>query len=85
MQPQYYLSDYANGTCVSGTLGVTPPSPTGDSFYPGGTPLTFTATVNPGWTFTEWQQDLSGTANPLTVTMNDELTGIADFNTIATP
>ena len=84
LQPQYYLSDYANEPCA-GTIGVIPSSPTGDSFYPGGTPLTFTATANPGWTFTEWQQNLSGTANPLTVTMNDELTGIADFNTIATP
>lgn len=84
LQPQYYLSDYANEPCA-GTIGVTPPSPTGDSFYPGGTGLTFTATANPGWTFTEWQQNLSSTSNPLTVTMNDELTGIADFNTIATP
>jgi hypothetical protein len=84
LQPQYYLSNYANQNCA-GTVGVTPTSPTGDSYYPGGTPLTFTATVNPGWTFTQWEQNLSGTSNPLNVTMNDEITGIADFNTIATP
>lgn len=84
LQPQYYLSDYANEPCA-GTIGVTPPSPTGDSYYPAGTPLTFTATVDAGWDFTEWQQNLSGTSNPLNVTMNDEITGIADFNTIATP
>ncbi len=82
LQPQYYLSDYANEPCA-GTIGVSPSS--SDSYYAAGTPLTFTATTNTGWTFTEWQQNLSGTSNPLSVTMNDEITGIADFNTIATP
>jgi hypothetical protein len=84
LQPQYFLSDYANEPCA-GSVGVTPPSPTGDSFYPGGSALTFTATVNSGWTFTQWEQNLSGTANPLNVTMNDELTGVADFSTTSTP
>lgn len=82
--PDYFLSDFANEPCA-GTVGVTPSSPTGDSYYPGGSPLTFTATANAGWDFTEWQQNLSGTTNPLNVTMNDEITGIADFSTIPTP
>jgi hypothetical protein len=82
LQPQYYLSDYANENCA-GTIGVSPSS--SDGYYPTGTPLTFTATPNTGWVFTEWQQNLSGTSNPLNVTMTDEITGIADFNTLATP
>lgn len=84
LTPDYFLSDFANEPCA-GSIGVTPPSPSGDSYYPGGTPLTFSATANTGWDFTEWQQNISGTANPLNVTMNDEITGIADFNTVATP
>jgi hypothetical protein len=84
LQPQYFLSDFANEPCAGG-IGVSPSSPTGDSYYPTGTPLTFTATPNAGWVFTQWEQNLSGTANPLNVAMNDEITGIADFNTIATP
>lgn len=81
--PQYYLSDYANEGCA-GTVGVTPSSPTGDGFYPGGTPLTFTEAPNTGWTFTEWQNNLSGTNSSENITMNDELLVTADFNTTTT-
>ncbi len=84
LNPEYYLGDYANQGCA-GTVGVTPSSPTGDSFYPTGTLLSFTATPTTGWTFTEWQNDLTGTGNPLGITMNDELLVTADFSTTATP
>jgi hypothetical protein len=84
LTPDYFLSNFANEPCA-GTIGVIPSSPTGDSYYPGGTPLSFTATANTGWDFTEWQQNLTGTANPLNVDMNDEITGIADFSTTTTP
>jgi len=84
LTPQYYLSDYANEGCAGG-IGVVPSSPTGDGYYPAGTLLTFTETPNPGWTFTEWQQNLSGNMNPQNVTMNDELLVTADYSTTATP
>jgi len=84
LQPQFYLSDYANQPCA-GSVGVVPSSPTGDGYYPTGTPLTFTATSNAGWAFTEWQQSESGTSNPLNVTMTDEITAAADFSTTSTP
>ncbi len=84
LTPQYYLSDYANEQCA-GSIGVVPPSPTGDGFYPGGSLLTFTETPNAGWTFTEWQNNLSGNANPQNVTMNDELLVTADYSTTTTP
>jgi hypothetical protein len=84
LTPQYYLSDYANEQCA-GSIGVVPTSPTGDSYYPGGTLLTFTETPNAGWTFTEWQNNLSGNTNPQNITMNDELLVTADYSTTATP
>jgi hypothetical protein len=84
LTPQYYLSDYANEQCA-GSIGVVPTSPTGDGFYPGGTLLTFTETPNSGWTFTEWQNNLSGNTNPQNITMNDELLVTADYSTTATP
>jgi hypothetical protein len=84
LTPQYYLSDYANEQCA-GSIGVVPTSPTGDGYYPGGTLLTFTETPNAGWTFTEWQNNLSGNTNPQNVTMNDELLVTADYSTTATP
>ena len=84
LNPQYYLSDYANEGCA-GSVGVTPSSPTGDGFYPGGTLLTFTATPVSGWTFTEWQNSLTGTNSSENITMNDELLVSADFNTTSAP
>jgi hypothetical protein len=84
LTPQYYLSDYANEGCA-GSIGVVPSSPTGDGFYPTGTLLTFTETPNPGWTFTEWQQNLSGNTNPQNITMTDELLVTADYSTTTTP
>jgi len=84
LDPQYYLNDYANEGCA-GTIGVTPASPTGDGFYPSGTPLTFSETPATGWTFTEWQHDLTGTTDPKNTTMNDELWVTADYSTTATP
>jgi len=62
-----------------------PSSPTGDGFYPTGTLLTFTETPNTGWTFTEWQQNLSGNTNPQNVTMTDELLVVADYSTTTAP
>ena len=84
LDPQFYLSDYANEGCA-GSIGVTPSSPTGDGFYAGGTPLTFSATPGTGWDFTEWQNNLASTSNPANLTMNDEELVTADFNTTNTP
>ena len=84
LTPQYYLSDYANQGCA-GSIDVVPSSPTGDGFYPGGSLLTFTETPTSGWTFTEWQNDLTGNTNPQNITMNDELLVTADYNTVVTP
>ena len=81
---QYELFDFVNQPCAA-TLNVSPPSPTGDGFYPQGTQLTFTETPNAGWIFTGWQHDLTGTQNPINLTAEDEMYVTADYNTVSTP
>jgi ribosomal protein S11 len=67
----------------SGTL--TPSSPTGDGFYPTGQQLTFNASPDSGWTFAGWTYDVTGTANPASLTANDESLVFANFNIVDTP
>lgn len=70
-----------------GTALISPDSPTGDGFYPTGTPLTFTATANSGasWEFGGWSDDLTGTTNPGTLTPTGETLVFANFNIDAAP
>jgi hypothetical protein len=49
--------------------------------YPDGTRVELTATPASGWNFTGWSGDASGSANPLTVTMNSNKTITANFST----
>lgn len=84
LTPQFYVTDYVNETCA-GSINVTPSSPTGDGFYPTGDTLTFTETPEPGWLFTGWQYDLSGTSASAPLTVSDEVLVAADYNTVATP
>ncbi len=84
LTPQFYVTDYVNQSCA-GSITVTPPSPTGDGFYPNGQLLTFMEMPNSGWTFSGWQYDLSGTSSSQPLTVSDEVLVAADYNTIATP
>jgi uncharacterized repeat protein (TIGR02543 family) len=52
---------------------------TGSGEYDPGTPATLTATPNPGYRFTGWTGDASGTENPLTITMDADKTVGATF------
>jgi hypothetical protein len=83
LQPQYIPVYYVNQTCAGSILAA--PSPLSGGFYAAGTNVTFTETTQPGWTFTGWQGDLSGTQNPQALAINDEELVIADFNTAAAP
>lgn len=83
LQPQYVPVYYANQSCAGSILAT--PSPLNGGFYAAGTNVTFTETTQPGWTFTGWQGDLSGTQNPQALAINDEELVIADFNTAAAP
>ena len=52
---------------------------TGTGEYDQGTTATLTATPNPGYRFTGWTDDASGTDNPLTITMDADKTVGASF------
>lgn len=78
---QYAIVRYPNQNCAA-FLSFAPDSP--DGFYDAGTVVSVTAQPNPGWIFTGWQGDYSGTTNPLQVTVNGETLVVADFNTVAT-
>ncbi len=64
---QYRLSTTTSG---SGSVALNPSGGT----YNQGTVVTLTATPAAGWTFSQWQGDLTGTSNPATVTMNTNKT-----------
>jgi subtilisin family serine protease len=64
-----------------GNVAVDAPTWPGDSPYPVGTPLTLTAATNSDYIFTGWTIDgaFEGWANPLTLTMGEEHTVVANF------
>jgi uncharacterized repeat protein (TIGR02543 family) len=51
--------------------------------YSGGSAVTLTPTANTGYVFTSWSGDATGTASPLTVTMNANKNITANFTAIA--
>jgi uncharacterized repeat protein (TIGR02543 family) len=66
------LSSSSNGM-ISGSNG------TGSSSYEPGSTATITAIPDPGYIFTGWTGDASGTDNPLTITMDADKTVGATF------
>jgi hypothetical protein len=58
-----------------GTISLDPPGGT----YPLGTPVTVTATPNPGVRFGGWSGDLTGTANPQVLTVDADKSVTATF------
>jgi hypothetical protein len=81
--PDFYVTDYVLEGCA-GSINVSPGSPSGDGFYPNGSLLSFSETPNPGWIFTGWVYDLSGTGSPQNLTVNDEVLVAADYSTTST-
>jgi len=65
----------------NGLLGVNPQT---TSFTSGST-VTLTAKPADGWTFTGWGGSVSGTANPLNLTMDGDKSVLATFERIVTP
>lgn len=60
---------------TGGSVGVSPtPGP-----YDRGTVLTFTATPNAGWVFSEWGGQLTGIENLKTIQISDNMNAIARF------
>lgn len=72
----FVLNTYTlNVTAVNGTVVKKPDQPN----YTSGSTVELTATANPGYTFTSWSGDASGSTNPLTVTMNSNKNITANF------
>jgi hypothetical protein len=82
--PQYAPATNFSFPPCGGSAAITPSSTEG-GFYPWGTALTYTATPGTGWTFAGWTFDLSGTANPTSLTATDETLVYANFNIANTP
>jgi hypothetical protein len=83
--PEYRPATNFNFPPCGGAAAIAPASPTGDGFYPSGQQLAFTATPGAGWTFAGWTDDVTGTANPATLTANGETLVFANFNITNTP
>jgi len=83
--PQYQPATNFNYPPCGGSATVSPASPTGDGFYPTGQVLDFTATPDSGWSFAGWTFDVTGIANPASLTAKGETLVFANFNTVATP
>jgi hypothetical protein len=85
LTPEYQPATNFNYPPCGGSGALSPGSPTDDGFYPTGQALSFTATPDAGWTFAGWTYDLTGIANPGTLTAKGETLVFANFNTVATP
>jgi len=65
-------------TIAAGTGGTTNPSP-GSYTHDTGTQISVTATPNFGYQFSGWSGDVSGTSNPITVSMDSDKSIQANF------
>jgi len=75
--PTYTLTVNTTG---SGSVALNPPGGT----YDAGTVVTLTATAAAGFQFTGWSGDLSGAANPTTITMDANKNVTATFTAVPT-
>jgi len=75
--PKYTL------TISAGTGGTTDPVP-GNYTHDAGTQVTVTAQPNSGYKFNGWSGAVTGTTNPVTITMDGDKSITASFATITT-
>jgi uncharacterized repeat protein (TIGR02543 family) len=68
-------------TVGDGSVTLDPPG----GVYTAGTEVELTAEAAPGWEFSGWSGDLSGDANPETITMDDDKTVTAHFVDVTPP
>jgi len=83
--PEYRPATTVDFAPCGGSSSIAPASPTHDGFYPAGRSLSFSATPDSGWTFAGWSYDVTGNANPASLTADDETLVVANFNTTSTP
>jgi uncharacterized repeat protein (TIGR02543 family) len=70
-------------TIAAGEGGTTVPTP-GSYTHDSGTQVTVTAGNNYGYEFNNWSGDASGTANPITITMDSDKSVTANFSATTT-
>ena len=61
----------------AGSVTISPTS--SDGKYAAGTQVTLVASANTGYTFSNWSGDVTGTTNPITITMNSNKVVVANF------
>jgi uncharacterized repeat protein (TIGR02543 family) len=66
LSPAEYTLTTTVDPANSGSVELNPAGPT----YPAGTTVTLTANPAAGYTFDQWSEDLSGSTNPATITMD---------------
>ncbi|MBN1603672.1 MAG: InlB B-repeat-containing protein [Chitinispirillaceae bacterium] len=74
------LPSYTLSTSTEGNGSVSPDSGT----FISGTAVTLTATPSSGWAFSHWSGDVSGSTNPVTLTIDENKTIVAHFEEIPT-
>ena len=73
-------NDTLTVSSVNGTVALSPVGPA----YVGGTVVTMTAIPSVGYAFTSWTGDITGTANPATITMDANKSVTANFTYVGT-
>jgi uncharacterized repeat protein (TIGR02543 family) len=74
---EYCQNNYTLTVNITGQGSVTLNPPGGT--YNAGTNVTLTAVADPGWVFSGWSGDLTGSTNPETITMDSNKTVTATF------
>jgi gliding motility-associated-like protein len=68
-----------SGNVTSNPSGINTASSLNSANFPNGSDVTLTAVANGGGSFINWSGDVSGSTNPLTVTLNSDMNIIANF------
>ncbi len=78
-EPVCYNLNTSAVPASGGSITRTPAPNCGGNKYIEGTQVTLTATGSPGWSYTGWSGDLSGTTNPVSISMDGEKSVTANF------
>ena len=68
-----------SGSVTSNPSGINTASSLNSANFPNGSDVTLTATAIGGGSFINWSGDVSGSTNPLTITLNSDMNIVANF------
>ncbi len=75
----FLINGYTLTTSTFPAAGGTVTKNPNQATYNSGSSVILTATANPGYTFTSWSGDVTGSTNPVTIVMNSNKTVTANF------